>query len=75
MFEFERNDELEVIWSGRMELLPPRPTKPSDTWQPPRRLYNKNGKDGDNSEETMLTSSQGGDDNDADLEVEDVRSR
>lgn len=73
MFEFESNDELEVVWSGRMELLPPRPTKPSDTWQPPRRLYNKNGKDGVNTEE----SSQGGDDNNADeaVEVDDVRSR
>ena len=39
-FEFE-NDEWEVIWSGRDELLPSRPTKPDDLWQAPNRLYNK----------------------------------
>lgn len=37
------DDDLEVIWSGG-ELLPPRPTKPGDTWQAPKRLYNKGSK-------------------------------
>lgn len=32
--------EYEVVWNGG-ELLPPRPTKPDDTWTPPRRLYNR----------------------------------
>lgn len=34
--------ELEVIWSGG-ELLPPRDSKPSDTWVAPRRAWNRTG--------------------------------
>ena len=39
-FEFEANDEWEVVWDGG-ELLPNRPTKPGELWQAPNRLYNK----------------------------------
>lgn len=35
------DDEFEVVWSGKDELLPPRPTKPGDTWVKPSRLYNR----------------------------------
>lgn len=43
--------ELIVVWSGTMSrkgeglvLIPPRDTKPGDTWEPPTRAYNKTGK-------------------------------
>ncbi len=34
-------EELEVVWSGGMELLPPRDQRPDPTWTPPKRLYNR----------------------------------
>lgn len=34
-------EEYEVVWSGKMPLLPERTTKPDITWVPPKRLYNK----------------------------------
>jgi hypothetical protein len=45
-------DEYIVVWSGslerkgkaRVKLVPDRATRVSDTWTPPRRLYNKTGK-------------------------------
>lgn len=33
--------ELEVVWDGKGELLDSRPTKPSQFWVRPNRLYNK----------------------------------
>lgn len=33
------DDEMEVVWSGRDELLPPRASRPGDTWTRPRRMY------------------------------------
>lgn len=41
-----------MVWSGTLErkgkakisLVPDRETRVSDTWTPPRRLYNKTGK-------------------------------
>lgn len=36
-----REDDLEVIWSGRGLLLPPRETKPDGMWKPPKRIWNR----------------------------------
>lgn len=35
--------EYEVVFDGRQELLPERPSKPSDTWESSNRLYNRTG--------------------------------
>ena len=42
--ETEQKDELEVVWSGKDELLPPRDQKPNFTWVAPKRKYTR--KDG-----------------------------
>lgn len=36
------DDNLEVIWSGKMPLLPDRPTRVGDTWRAPKRAWNRN---------------------------------
>lgn len=38
--------EYEVVWNGG-ELLPPRDSKPSETWQAPKRLYKKTAPEGE----------------------------
>lgn len=38
------DEELVVVWSGAMELLPPRPQHPDPTWEAPKSQVNKNRK-------------------------------
>lgn len=33
----------EVVFDGRQELLPERPSKTTDTWEAPNRAYNRTG--------------------------------
>jgi hypothetical protein len=41
----EQRDQLfEVVWSGGEGLTADRETLPSDTWQPPKRIYNRTGR-------------------------------
>ena len=37
----QEEDDLEVVWSGGMELLPPRDQRPDPTWLAPKRKYTK----------------------------------
>lgn len=39
------DEELIVVWSGKMELLPPRDQRPDPTWAAPKRKYNKQAPD------------------------------
>ena len=55
-----------VVWSGALErkgkakikLVPDRETLVSDTWTPPRRLYNKTGKHSKKNQETEVKDAQ-----------------
>lgn len=40
----DRDLEFDTIWNGGEGLIPPRDTRESETWSPPRRLYNRSGK-------------------------------
>lgn len=37
-------EKLEVVWTGDMELLPPREQRPDPTWVAPKKQVNKNRK-------------------------------
>lgn len=37
----EELEELQVVWEGWMELLPPRSQRPDPTWGGVKRVYNR----------------------------------